>query len=244
MLSGTADVAALADRAPVMETLDAGPAELVDVDVLQAAFELPYACREALLPPGLHPTTPPLLIVLAWRVGQSPWGSFSVAQARVSCRSGVRPRGFVAGCIVDRHDAAAALAGGWGLPAVPGTVELRRASDRVELVVSRGGAPALELVGVDPDPLERGDAQFTVTTALARTPRGLRLVQIEPEYELRRVERVRPHVTSFDGAAWALAGAVPRYPVAATISRGDVTLPPLRFLSRADVNAFEGTERI
>jgi len=37
---------------------------------------------------------------------------------------------------------------------------------------------------------------------------------------------------------------VPRYPVAATISRGDVTLAPLRFLSRADVNAFEGTERI
>ena len=37
-----------------------GPAVLVDVDVLQAAFEIPYATREALLPPGLHPTTPPL----------------------------------------------------------------------------------------------------------------------------------------------------------------------------------------
>jgi Acetoacetate decarboxylase (ADC) len=244
VLSGTADVDALAARAPVMETLDAGPVRFADADVLQAAFELPYASREALLPPGLHPTTPPLLVVLAWRVGESPWGPFSMAQARVSCRSGVRPRGFVAGCIVDRPDAAAALAAGWGLPAVVGPIELRRAYDRVHLVAGRGGVPALELVGIDPDPLDPGDVQFTVTTALARTPRGLRLVQIEPEYGLHRVERVRPHLAGFDGTAWGLPGVVPRYPVGATISRGDVTIPALRFVSRADVTAFEGTERI
>jgi hypothetical protein len=244
MLTGTADVEALATRAPVMEALDAGPLELVDVDVLQAAFELPYASREALLPPGLHPTTPPLMIVLAWRVGGSPWGPFSLAQARVSCRSGVRPRGFVLGCIVDQPDAAAGLTTGWGLPAVVGAVELRRAYDRVELTAARDSVPALQLVGIDPDPLDPGDVQFTVTTALARTPRGLRLVQIEPEYGLRRVERVRPHLAGFDGAAWNVPGVVPRYPVTATVSRGAVTLPPLRFLSRADVTAFEGTERV
>ena len=68
---------------------------------MHAAFELPYASREPLLPPGLHPTTPPLMVLLAWRVADSPWGPFSMAQARISCRSGVRPRGFVAGCIVD-----------------------------------------------------------------------------------------------------------------------------------------------
>jgi Acetoacetate decarboxylase (ADC) len=244
VLTGTADVDALAARAPVMGTFDAGPLELSDVEVLQAAFELPYACREPLLPPGLHPTTPPLLIVLAWRVGSSPWGPFSLAQARISCRSGVRPRGFVAACIVDRPDAAHALGTGWGLPAVAGDVELRRGYDRVELSAGRGGAPALELVGLDPDPMDVGDVQFTVTSSLAHTPRGLRLVQIEPEYALRRVERVRPHLAAFDGAAWELAGVVPHYPVAATVARGEVTVPPLRFVSRPDVNAFEGTERI
>jgi hypothetical protein len=244
VLSGTADVQVLAAHAPVMDALDAGPLQLADVELLQAAFELPYASREGLLPPGLHPTTPPLLIVLAWRVGESPWGPFSLAQARISCRSGVRPRGFVAGCIVDRPDAAHALSAEWGLPTAVGDVELQRGYDRVELTAARGGAPALALVGLDPDPLDVGDVQFTVTTSLAHTPRGLRLVQIEPEYALRRVERVRPQLAAFDGSAWELAGLVPGYPVSATVARGEITVAPLRFVSRPDVNAFEGTERI
>jgi hypothetical protein len=167
-----------------------------------------------------------------------------MVQARVSCRSGVRPRGFVAGCIVDDADAASALAAGWGFPAVTGTVELQRGYDRTELTATRGGAPAAHVVGTDPDPLGAGDAQFTVTTTLAMTPRGLRLVQVEPEYELHRVERVRPHLVSFDGAAWRLPSVVPRHPVAATVAVGDVTVPSLRFVSRPDVNAFAGTEKL
>jgi acetoacetate decarboxylase len=244
VLTGTADVDVLASRAPVMESLDGEPVALGRVEVLQAVFELPYASRESLLPPGLHPTTPPLLVVLAWRVGDSPWGPFAMAQARVSCRSGVRPRGFVRRCIVDGEDATAALATRWGWPAVAGTVELVRGYDRTRLVVASEGATAIELVGADPDPLDPGDVQFTVTTSLAHTPRGLRLVQVEPEYELRRVERVRPRLDAFDGPVWGLPGFVPRHPVAATVSVGDVAMPRLRFLSRPDVSAFEGTERI
>ena len=167
-----------------------------------------------------------------------------MVQARVSCRSGVRPRGFVAACIVDNANAAAALAAGWGFPAVTGTVELQRGYDRTELMAGRDGAPALNVVGTDPDPLGAGDAQFTVTTTLAMTPRGLRLVQVEPEYELHRVERLRPHVALFDGAAWRLPGVVPGHPVAATVAVGDVTIPRLRFVSRPDVNAFVGTEKV
>jgi hypothetical protein len=227
-----------------MGTLDAGPVRLGNVEAVQAAFELPYACREPLLPPALHPTTPPLIVLLAWRVAESPWGPFSMAQARVSCRSGVRPRGFVAGCIADSAAAGAALAGGWGLPVVPGSVELRCGYDRTELLASRDGAPAVHLLGVDPEPLVPDDVQFTVTTTLARTPRGLKLVQVEPEYELRRVERARPRLAGFDGEAWGLPGLRPGHPVAATIGVGDITLPRLRFLSRPDVTAFEGTETV
>jgi hypothetical protein len=244
MLTGTADVAGLATRAPVMESLDAGPLQLGTVEVLQAAFELPYAWRQPLLPPGLHPTTPPLLVLLAWRAERSPWGPFSMAQARVSCRSGVRPRGFVTGCIVDDPGAAAAFAAQWGLPAVAGAVELHRGYDRAELLAARDGVPALHVVCVDPEPLGPGDAQFTVTTTLAQTPRGLRLVQVEPEYDLRRVERARPSAVSFDPRAWGLPDVAPGYPLAATISVGEVTIPRVRFVSRPDVNAFEGTEAV
>jgi hypothetical protein len=244
MLTGTADLEALAARAPVMDALDAGPLRLGGVEVMQSAFEIPYASRERLLPPGLHPTTPPLMIILAWRVGDSPWGPFSMAQARISCRSGVRPRGFVASCIVDGADAAAALAAEWGFPTTVGTVTLQRSYDRAELIAARDGATAVHLDGVDPDPLAPGDVQFSVTTTLARTPRGLRLVQVEPNYELRRVERVRPRLVVFDGAAWGLSGLLPRHPVAATVSVGEISIPRLRFLSRPDVTAFDGTETI
>ena len=244
MLSGTAELDALSGRAPVMTSLDAGPVELENVEVLQAAFEMPYSTREALLPPGLHPTTPPMLVLLAWKAPLSPWGPFTMVQGRVSCRSGVRPRGYVAGCIVDNAAAAGALAASWGLPATVGRVHLERGYDRTELVAEASGMTAVELVGVDPDPISADDVQFTVTMTLARTPRGLRLVQVEPEYELHRVERLRSRLIAFDGGAWGEPALRPYHPVSSTVSVGRVSIPPLRFLSLPDVNAFEGTEKI
>ena len=243
MLTGTADLDVLARRAPHMDSLDAPAVVLDDVEVLQATFELPYTTRETLLPPGLHPTTPPLLVVLAWKAPDSPWGPFTMAQLRVSCRSGVRPRNFVLSCVTDSAKPAAALSASWGLPAVAGAVSLSRYYDSVRLAVGEAGA-ALLLDGVDPDPLGAGDVQYTVTTTLAHTPRGLRLVQVEPEYELRRVERIHPRLDAFDAAALGLPDLHPRHPVSGSIAVGTVTVPQLRYLSRPDVTAFEGTERI
>lgn len=244
MLTGTRDLEGLAATAPTMASLDTGPVNLADAEVLQAIFEMGYSSREAALPPGLHPTSPPLMVVLAWAVPDSPWGPFRMAQARVSCRSGVRPRGFVAGCIVDTPAAAEMLSTNWGLPARVGTVRLDRFYDATTLEVGSDAGPALRLTGLDPDPLGPGDGQYTVTTTLAHTPRGLRLVQVEPEYDLRRLERIRPRLDHFDAAAWGEAPLTPRHPVSATIAVGTVTIPKLRFLSRPDVLAFEGTELV
>jgi hypothetical protein len=100
------------------------------------------------------------------------------------------------------------------------------------------------MVGLNPDPLSGGDVQFSVTSTLAMTPRGLRLVQLEPEYELRRVERLRPRLDSFDSCSWGGPQLEPGYPVSATVSVGDITIPSIRYVSRPDVSAFEGTERV
>jgi hypothetical protein len=227
-----------------MASLDSDPVRLEGVEVLQAAFEQPYAHRQATLPAALHPTTPPLLILLAWTVTDSPWGPFSMAQVRLSCRSGVRPRGYVVGGIIDNSAAGDALSSRFGLPAAEGTVRLVRRYDATELTVDRDGAPAVRLVALDPDPLSPGDVQFSVTTTLATTPRGLRLVQVEPEYELTRVERVRPRLDGFDGAVWGEPMLQPRHPVTATVSLGRLTIPSIRYLSRPDVIAFEGTEKL
>jgi hypothetical protein len=227
-----------------MDSLDGESVRFDDVEVLQAAFETSYAHRQATLPPGLHPTTPPLLVLLAWNVSDSPWGPFAMVQARVSCRSGVRPRGFVTGGVTDNPDAARALTSRFGLPLHQGEITLARCYDRSELTVSRDGKTVLHLVGLDPDPLNPTDVQFSVTTTLATTPRGLRLIQVEPEYELRRVERLRPRLVTFDAPAWGERLLEPRQPVSATVAVGDVTIPRLRYVSRPDVTAFEGTEKL
>src|SRR5581483_3151090 len=112
--------------------------------------------------------------------------------------------------------------------------------DSVELDVG----PALRLNGVDPDPLSPGDVQYSVTTTLAHTPRGLRLVQLEPEYTLSRAERIRPRLASVDPPAWGPLDLDPRHPVSASIALGTIDLPRLRFVSRPDVVAFEGTETV
>jgi hypothetical protein len=245
VLTGTADLDRLAVRAPEMAGLDPEPLTLDEVEVLQANFEMAVASRQVTLPPGLHPTNPPMLVVLAWRVGSSPWGAFSMAQVRVGSRSGVRPRGFVAGCVVDgSSDAVAALASRWGLPAVAGTVALERRYDGTGLCVEVGGRTAAELSCLGPDPLSAGDVQYTVTMTLARTPRGLRLVQLEPEYDVRRVERLVPRLVRFDGAAWGDDQLRPVHPISATVAVAAVTIPRLRFVCRPDVLAFEGTEAV
>jgi hypothetical protein len=227
-----------------MASLDPEAVAFEDAEILQAAFEMPSGIREATLPPGLHPTNPPLLIVLAWRAARAPWGAFTLVQARISCRSGVRPRGLVMGAITDNPDAAAALCSTWGLPVRVGAIELRRGYDAVELHVSVDGETAVHLVAADPEPLSPGDVQYTVTMTLANTPRGPRLVQLEPEYELRRVERVKPRIVSFDGSEWGEATLAPVHPVTATIAAGSITIPRLRYVCRPDVLAFEGTERV
>jgi hypothetical protein len=240
VLTGTAALDALAETAPTMASLDPDPVTFEDAEVLQAAFEMAYSSREATLPPGLHPTTPPLMVVLAWAVPDSEWGPFTMAQVRVSCRSGVRPRGYVAGCLVSSAEAATGLSSRWGIPARVAPVRLDRFYDSVVL----DAGPALHLTGLDPDPLNPGDVQYTVTTTLADTPRGLRLVQVEPEYELRRVERIRPRLDHFDAGPWAAPGLTPHSPVSATIGVGKVSIPKLRFVSKPDVLAFEGTESV
>lgn len=240
MLTGTAALDDLAAAAPVMPSIDPEPVTFEGIEVFQAVFEMAYASRESSLPPALHPTTPPLMVLLAWQVTDSPWGPWTMVQVRVSCRSGVRPRGFVAGCLVDSEPAAAGLSSRWGFPAGVAPVRLRRYYDSTVL----DAGPALRVTGIDPDPLGPGDVQYTVTTTLAHTPRGLRLVQVEPEYELRRVERVRPRLDHYDDAAWGAKGLLPRHPVSASVGLGTLSIPRIRFLSRPDVIAFEGTETI
>lgn len=244
MLFGTADVDALAASAPHMDTLDAGTLVLRGVWVLQATFEMPGAARDVLLPPALHPTDPPLASWLVLQCPESPWGRFAVAQLRVSCRSGLRPRGFLVNSVVDSAEAGSALAAGWGWRHRIGQVRVARGYEATAATVRVDGKTILDVALRDPDPLGPHDVQYTAGMHLAHTPRGLRLVQVDPDFAVERAERCRPHLLAFDAAAWGDARIAPAHPVVGSIARADVTLPKLRYLCRPDVWAFDGTEKV
>ena len=114
MLVGTADPQVLADGAPTLEGFGTEPLRLEDVETFQVFCEMKREGVESLLPPGLHPTLPPVVTWLVQKVGGSPWGPFSMAQCRVECRSGLRPRGFLRAGVIDNAAAAKELAARWG----------------------------------------------------------------------------------------------------------------------------------
>lgn len=244
VLVGTADPEKLAAGAARVDAFQVEPVVLPHALVFQSTFEMRVGAREAVLPAGLHPTNPATLGVLAWRCPGGPWGPFCLLQLRVGCRSGVRTRGLVLGCACDSETAARALASSWGFAARPAEITLQRRYDGLTLQVSLEGRRALEIEARDPDPLGDSDVQYTGTLTLAHTRKGLRLVQVEPDYASTRVERLRPQLRHFDAALWGRPALDPYHPVSASVALADVTLPPVRFVCRPDVLAFEGTEKV
>lgn len=244
MLSGTAPVTELLGHAATMAAFDTAPETFPDAVVVQAMYEIAVAGRETSLPAGLHPTNPPSLVVQAWRCPESPWGPFAMVQLRVGCRSGLRPRGMVQGCLVDSPTAAEALRARWGFPAQVGEVRIDVGYHEVMVTTGPAGGPAFGVRALDPVPLGPDDVSFTTTVALARTPRGERLVQIDTDLAVTRAERLR--LLPFTGNP-TTAGVHPTvrvlHPVAASVSRGALTLQGLRFVNRPEELAFTGTER-
>jgi hypothetical protein len=244
MLIGTADPEALAANVATLKSFAVEAVRLEGVETLQVFCEIWRAGAEAFLPPALHPTVPPALTWTAHRVSESPWGPFSMVHCRIECRSGLRQRGFLRGGFIDSPAAAVGLSEGWGYALRPGEIDLQAGYHETKLRVETSGAEVLDLSLEDPVVLRPQDTHFVASMNLAQTPNGLRLVQVEAEFEVERAERGRPQVRAFDPEAWHCPGLEPSHPVAALLARGAVTLPALRFVCRPDVLAFAGSEKV
>ena len=244
MLSGVADPAARESEAPTLSDLDTEPISLEGASVLQVLCEVANDNAE-LLPPALHPTVPGIVNWGVYDFPDSPWGAFRMAQTRIECRSGTRPRGFLISGVIDNAAAREALEARWGYQLTAGEIELRRGYDGVEVAVrSQSGEPMLSLGLRAPVRLPPEVVQFVASIHPARTPRGYRLLQVDLRHGLERAERGEPLVEWFDAAAWGEARIAPVYPVSACICLGAVVLPRLRFLCKPDQIAFTGTEVI
>jgi hypothetical protein len=244
VLTGSADPEFLARGTATLASFGTGPVKLCGVETLQVFCEIERKGADALLPPGLHPTLPPAVTWLVQRVAESPWGAFGMAQCRIECRSGLRPRGFLRGGFADGEGAAAELAARWGYALQPGVVQLKRAYDEIRATVSLDGQQILDLALRDPMPLRNTDVYYAANMNLAHTPKGLRLVQVDPDFEVERAERGRPALHRFEAAAWRSEGVRPSHPVSASFTIATLTLPALRYVCRPDVLAFSGAERV
>jgi hypothetical protein len=244
VLTGTGSLDELVPDRATLCSFDTEAVTLRGVEIVQALTEIRVGGRQRSLPSGLHPTNPPTAVFQVWSCAESPWGAFRMAQARVGCRSGLRPRGFVQGCIVDNEEAAGALREGWGLPAQAGDVTLVRGYDAVTASVQLAGETVLAIKGVDPEPLDAHDVAYTTTIALAETPRGTRLVQVDTDVVPERAERLHPRLDAFRAKGWMHETVEPYHAVSASIAIADITIQRLRYVSKPEELAFTGTESV
>jgi Acetoacetate decarboxylase (ADC) len=244
MLLGTADVDAVGARAPSVARPSAEPFSVPKASLLQVAWELTAVDRDALLPPALHPVNPPVVTFSFLQARECTHGPFTLAETRLLCRSGIRTRGYHVGAFVDNSDVANILEAGWGYRTTVADVSLSQRYDGVTGRVVVDGEVVLLAGHVSPTALAPSDLQYTATMHPARLDRGLRLLQVERGFEFTRAERGEPFVHAFDAAAWREPRLVLSQPVSASSAVADVTFKPIRFVCRADVWAFDGTEAV
>ncbi|MFN8559365.1 MAG: acetoacetate decarboxylase family protein [Dehalococcoidia bacterium] len=244
MLSGTANIDQLAARAVTMASFDTEPFNTDNLDVLYAVYEIAHEGRDALLPAGLHPTEPGHATFVFYRAHESAWGPFQMALARIGCRSGARPRGFVLQSYCDNPEVGRQFRERFGFRCDPAEISFIMRYSGGTASVKVDGRTIFDMILRDPLTLTGADIQYINSITLAHTPMGLRLVQVEPEYTVHRAERAKPVLQSFDSEAWGSPLLKPVHPVSASLCKVDFTWPTLRFVQKPDIWAFDGTEQI
>jgi hypothetical protein len=247
-LTGTRDISEIEDASHLV-TLSSGVHwELPGAQILQVMFEIDDDAMTSLLPPALHPTIPPTLVFTVTRFPESPVGPFLLAETRAGCRSGARPRGFLARGYCDSGAAINMLGEHWGYPLQPAAVTLVKRYDRIHAEVRAGSKSILDMTLLNPEPVSGNDLQYLASLNTAKVVRDgapvARLVQVDPDYVFRSADRGKPQLDAFDAAAWRLAGARPAHPVSASFAVADVTMPVIRYLVDPAKPPLESIERV
>jgi len=241
---GTLDVAPRLEGAATMKDLDTETLVLEGVEILHVLHEIDAGPMLELLPPSLHPTLPPTVSFIVWRGRGTELGDFTMAQVRIGCRAGVRPRGLLLSSVVDDSAAGEMLASRWGYRTDPGTPRLETNHDRVRGTIVRDGETILDVSLLGPEPISGGDIQYVANMNLAQTPNGARLVQVDPEFTFHKANRGRLQVDAFDPGAFGEDRIALSWPVSTSFAVADITMPRIRYVCRTDVPALQGTETL
>ncbi|HEY4669432.1 MAG TPA: acetoacetate decarboxylase family protein [Tepidiformaceae bacterium] len=248
-LVGSRDISQLASESPVMPGLDTEPLELPGAQLLQLLYEIDDSGMTTLIPPALHPTIPPTVFITVMKAPESPWGPFALAEVRIGCRSGARPRALLYRAVCNSAEAAEGLGERWGYPLVMGEVSLERGYDRVHATAATpGDGLVLDATLRNPDPIGNGDLQYISSLHLARVRRDgedvVRLIQVDPDYAVSKADRGRPELAACRLGAFGLEGAEISYAVSASAATVNITLPALRYLVDPNKPPLHSVERI
>lgn len=247
---GTLDVeSALAD-APTMAGLEPETWALPGANLLQVSYEVTEAPALAVTPPACHPSIPPYATFSVIEFPESPNGPFNLAMVRLIVRAGIRPRGFLLGAYTANEAAAKGLAEGWGYRVKVADVAFSRRYESIRGTVTIGGAVALDVSLLDPEPVAGGDLELFDNlhlTNLSGQPEGTTsrvIVQVDPTYEYSKAERGRAELTAMDPEALGISGLVPNYRVVAVACQADIELAAPRFVMDPTMPAVKGTRRV
>lgn len=247
-LVGTLDVKSQAAAAPLVLAPNTEPWELAGTGHLQLMFEIDDVHMVDRLPPALHPTIPPTLLMNVLRVAESSVGPFTLAEARIGCRSGGRPRAFLAQAYCDSSAACEELRRRWGYPVTEAEVVLDAQHYQVVARVKQGERVLLECSLEGPEAINGADIQYLPNMNLARMmcdgKEAVRLIQVDADYGIIKADRGRPTAKVFDPSGWAVGKAMPQWPVSASYATGAVTFPRVRYLANPDLSPLEAVEAL
>jgi hypothetical protein len=220
---------------------------LKGAQTLNIYYEIDNATIEDLIPVAARPSIPAYGIFNVVHFPESPAGPFTIAEVRIGCRAGVRPRGFTLRSYVSTAAAANELANRWGYPAVAADVYLRAFHDRVVARVKSNGKTILDMEMIDRDFIAGNDIQYVSNMHLARSKEDgkLVIVQVDPEWTFTKAERGRPHIISLDSEAWGAGDRLRAdYPISASYTITDMTISPIRYILDPNQDAFRGTTKL
>ena len=126
-----------------------------------------------------------------------------------------------------------------------GDARLRQRYDRVEISASEHGETVLAAQMIDPIPIGNGDLMYTAGMHLANAPHDGEtkpwLVQVDPDFQVTRADRGQSRIDAFDAGFWRAPGVAPVYPIVASYTTANITLPQIRYICDPEQSALTGT---
>jgi hypothetical protein len=230
------------EQIPTLAEFNRAALKVAKADVHYCLLEFPVSQSLELLPPSLHPGIPAIFASLHYHCGDSEIGPFDLLTTAIFCRSAAKHRMMTLSAFTDSAKAQTFFRDGWGYAPQIADIRLAINYDRVRSIVSRAGRTLLDVGTHDPTPLTGPGAavRYAQSLNLARTPHGVKFVQVDVSFDFKNSARGVPALATFEGAQLGFPFAAPVDPVSGTLVHADVAFSPIRFLADAAVAAESG----